>query len=117
MTHEPKNPYCSVCSRAKTQRKQNFKGTLKLGPRPTEFGEQVTGDLIKNKRNVTDAVIDDEDGTDERLTETDLDISDLANSALVLYDRMLEEQREAETSQTIERKAELKRGGKAQMHW
>jgi len=88
MTHEPKKPFCSVCNRAKTQRKPKVKGTLKLGPKPTEFGEQVTGDLlIKNKRNVTDVIIDDEGEVDERPNEADLDVSDLANSALVLYDR------------------------------
>ena len=36
---------------------------------------------------MTDAVIDDEDGTDDWLADTDLDISELANSASVLYDR------------------------------
>lgn len=88
MTREPKNPYCSACNRAKTQRKPKFKGTLKLGPRPVEFGEQVTGDLlIKNKKNVIDALIDGEDGADGQTDYDDLDVSDLANSALELYDR------------------------------
>ena len=48
----------------------------------------MAGDiLIKNKRNVTDALIDEDDGVDDRPPDADLDISDLANIALVLYDR------------------------------
>ena len=88
MAHEPKKPFCAVCNKAKTQRKPKFKGTLQLGPKSLEFGEQITGDiLIKNKRNLTGNEIDEEVEDDGCRPGVDLDISELANSTLVLFDR------------------------------
>ena len=52
MTHMPKNPFCTICSVAKIQRKQKRRKTSKLvpdevaRPPPTKFGEQVTGCLL-----------------------------------------------------------------------
>ena len=51
MTHEPKNKFCAVCNKAKTQRKPRRKGQPDLGPKPLDFGDQLTGDLlIKHKK-------------------------------------------------------------------
>ena len=54
MTHNPKNPFCDVCSKAKMQRRRKIRASSKPVPDecrkvPSAFGEQVTGDhFIKN---------------------------------------------------------------------
>ncbi len=65
MTHLPKNPFCSVCSKAKIQRTPKRRRSSKspLGTEakkpPTKFGEQVTGDhFIKNGTDDADEVED-----------------------------------------------------------
>ena len=88
MSHEPKNPFCMVCNKAKTQRKPKFKGTTQLGPKLSELGELITGDILtKNKRNVTCTILDAGPDGEEDCLDRDLDISELANSALVLFDQ------------------------------
>ena len=91
MTHEPKNKYCAVCNRAKTQRKPKRKGQLDLGPKPLNFGDQLTGDLlIKNKTNVSAVINDTEVEDSDPMNWIDFELSDVANSAIVLFDRAID---------------------------
>ena len=41
----PKNPHCKACQRAKPQHKPH-KRSVGLGPRPVEFGDEITADHI-----------------------------------------------------------------------
>ena len=50
--HDEFNPYCRHCRRAHAQRKNRRKGTLDLGPKPTKFGEQTTGDHLVSRARV-----------------------------------------------------------------
>ena len=47
ITHFPKNPYCMSCQLGKIhQVKGKLKGSSHFGPRPEQFGDQVTADHI-----------------------------------------------------------------------
>ena len=49
MTHEPMNPFCAECYRAKMQKSQARKKSARgaaLGPPPENFGDQVTADSL-----------------------------------------------------------------------
>ena len=62
MTHEPMNPFCLDCMRAKMQLAQSRKASSRgasLGPRPEKFGDQVTCDHLL-AQDVDDVGMDDE---------------------------------------------------------
>ena len=49
MIHEPLNPFCAECVRAKMMRSQARKKSARgaaLGPPPETFGDQVTADSL-----------------------------------------------------------------------
>jgi len=48
--HRNFNPYCKHCCRAKAQRRRRSRGSLNMGPKPTKFGEQQTGDHLISRR-------------------------------------------------------------------
>ena len=71
-----------------TQRNPKTKGQLDLGPKPLNFGDQLTGDLlIKNKKNVSADIDETEVEESDPMNLIDFELSDVANSAIVLFDR------------------------------
>ena len=45
-THRSFRHDCDICVRARGQRARHARGKLDLGPQPTNFGDQVTGDSL-----------------------------------------------------------------------
>ena len=75
------NPFCEYCVNAAAQRKPRYKGTLAMGPKPTKFGEQTTGDhLISRNKEVKEFAGDEDDA-----------FFPGAQNAVVMFDRATED--------------------------
>ena len=46
LTHFPKNVHCETCNMSRIQRRRKLKGSMALGPKPKEFGDQITADEL-----------------------------------------------------------------------
>ena len=58
MTHFPQNVHCETCNLSRIQRRRKLKGSLALGPKPKEFGDQITVDeLICRSKDSKDPAI------------------------------------------------------------
>ena len=49
LDHRDHNPYCDICLGMRAQRRHRRKGQMLLGPKPADFGDQVTGDHLINR--------------------------------------------------------------------
>ena len=47
MSHQPRNPFCHVCLRAKTKKLKSFKGAFDR--RPEKWGQLITADHVDSK--------------------------------------------------------------------
>ena len=93
--HDEFNPYCKHCCRAHAQRKGRHRGTLGLGPKPTKFGEQTTGDHLVSRARASEVVADEElflndDELPDAGEDFDIEFCKLARDAVVMYDRATE---------------------------
>ena len=82
-THEPKNPFCEICTRARAQRRSKIKGSLRMGEKPKKFGDQITADHLVRQRTK----LKKDPDTGETIVEDSDWMPKTAKFGVVMYDR------------------------------